>query len=150
MITYQAEKYSEMLPEMKPLLPEHYEELGSPVATQYALEPDWDQYIKLEQAGAVKVVTCRSDGELVGYMIFMVSPGLHVKSCLTAYEDIYFLRKQYRKGRTGIKLFQFAEQYLKSLNVNKIMCTTKVHLDNSRLFEYLGYKFIEKIYSKFI
>ena len=134
MITYQIEKYSDVVPELAVLYPEHYEELGSPVATAYNLDPDWDQYIKLEEAGVVKVVTCRSEGELVGYMIFMVSPGLHVKSCLTAYEDIYFLRKQYRKGRIGIKLFQFAEQYLKSLNVNKIMCTTKVHLDNSKLF----------------
>ena len=150
MITYQAEKYSDVVSELAVLYPEHYEELGSPVATQYNLEPHWEQYLNLEQAGVLKVITCRKDEEMIGYMLFMVSPGLHVKSCLTAYEDIYFLRKQYRKGRIGIKLFQFAEQYLKSLNVNKIMCSTKVHLDNSKLFEYLGYNFIEKLYSKFI
>jgi hypothetical protein len=30
------------------------------------------------------------------------------------------------------------------------MYSTKVHLDNSKLFEYLGYTFIEKLYSKMI
>ena len=98
----------------------------------------------------LQVITCREDEELIGYMMFIVCSPLHVKSCLTALEDIYYLRKTHRKGRTGIKMFQFAEEHLKSLDVNRIMCSTKVHLDNSRLLEYLGYTFMEKLYSKFI
>lgn len=150
MITYQAEQYSDVIPELAVLYPEHYEEVESPVAEHYVLDPNWNQYKALEQAGILKVITCRNDEELIGYMMFMISPHLHVKSCLTAYEDVYLLRKEYRKGRTGIKLFQFAEQYLKSLNVNKILCSTKVHQDNSRLLEYLGYSFVEKLFAKYI
>jgi len=150
MITYQIERYSDVVPELATLYPEHYEEVESPVAGGEKLDLDWDQYKNLDNAGMIQLVTCRSDGELIGYILYIISRHLHVKTCLTAYEDIYFLRKQYRKGRTGIKLFQFAEQHLKSLHVNKILCSTKVHQDNSKLFEYLGYRFVEKLFSKYI
>jgi len=149
-ITYQIEKYSDVVPELAILYPEHYKEVEGPIAVGEELDLDWDQYKNLDNAGMIQLVTCRIDGELIGYILYIISRHLHVKSCLTAYEDIYFLRKQHRKGRTGIKLFQFAEQHLKSLHVNKILCSTKVHQDNSKLFEYLGYSFIEKLFSKYI
>jgi hypothetical protein len=150
MITYQAEQYSDVLPELAVLYPEHYEEVQSPVSCGEELDLNWDQYKHLDNARMIQLITCRSSGELIGYILYIISRHLHVKTCLTAYEDIYFLRKQHRKGRTGIKLFQFAEQHLKSLNVNKILCSTKVHQDNSKLFEYLGYSFVEKLFSKYI
>ena len=150
MITYQIERYSDVVPELATLYPEHYEELEGATSGGYDLDLDWNQYKNLDNAGMIQLVTCRSDGELIGYILYIVSRHLHVKTCLTAYEDIYFLRKQHRKGRTGIKLFQYAEQYLKSLHVNKILCSTKVHQDNSKLFEYLGYRFVEKLFSKYI
>ena len=81
-------------------------------------------------------------------MFFFVGPNLHYKDCLLATEDIYYLKPEYRKGRTGIKMFQFAEKYLKSIGINMIRYTTKTHLDNSRLFDYLEYKFIEKVFIK--
>jgi GNAT superfamily N-acetyltransferase len=67
---------------------------------------------------------------------------------LTAFEDIYYLKKEYRKGRVGLRLFQFAEDVLKKEGVNRVIMHTKVFLDNSRLFEYLGYKFTDKLFSK--
>jgi N-acetylglutamate synthase-like GNAT family acetyltransferase len=69
---------------------------------------------------------------------------------LTAYEDIYFLKKEYRKGRIGLKMFQFAEKLLKEQGVQRIIYNTKVHSDNSSLFEYLGFKFIDKVFSKML
>jgi hypothetical protein len=39
---------------------------------------------------------------------------------------------------------------LKSVNVNRIIMHTKVHLDNSRLFEYLGYKNSDKLFTKIL
>jgi L-amino acid N-acyltransferase YncA len=148
MITYQVERFSSFMEDFKKIIPEHYEELS--VTKQYALEPNWDQYLALEAAGLSKVITVRDDTNLIGYMIFFVQPHLHYKSCLTAFEDIYYLKKDYRKGRTGIKMFQYAEEYLKSLGVNRIMSSTKLHMDNSKLLEYLGYSFFEKLYSKLI
>jgi GNAT superfamily N-acetyltransferase len=148
MITYQVEKYSDCVEELKQLYPEHYEELS--VTKSIPLEPNYEVYKNIEDAGILKVVTCRNDADLIGYILFIVTPHLHYKSCITAVEDIYFVRKDYRKGRTGIKLFQFAEKYLKEQGVHRVIFGTKVHLDNSKLFEYLGYTFFEKLYTKLI
>ena len=148
MVTYQVEAYSDCIEEMKEHYDDHYNELS--VTKTVVLEPDYDSYFTLEKTGFLKVVTCRKEGKLIGYIMFIVNGHLHYKSCITAHEDIYYITKSERKGRVGIKLFQFAEQYLKSIGVNRIIYGTKTHLDNSRLFEYLGYSFFEKLYTKMI
>jgi hypothetical protein len=47
-------------------------------------------------------------------------------------------------------LFQYAEGVLKGIGVDRIIMHTKVHLDNSRLFEYLGYKMSDKTFTKLL
>ena len=148
MVTYQLEKYIDCLDELKEIYPEHYEELS--VTKSFELEMDYEAYNKIDSVGALKVVTCREDKKLIGYIIYTISPHLHYKSCITAFEDLYFVRKTHRKGRIGIKLFQYAEKVLKELGINRIIYSTKVHLDNSRLFEYLGYAHTDKLYSKLL
>jgi hypothetical protein len=63
---------------------------------------------------------------------------------------MYFIKKEFRKGRTGIRLFKYAEDVLRSIGVNRIILHTKVHMDNSRLFEYLDYKNTDKLFSKIL
>lgn len=134
--------------EMKLLFPLHYEELC--VVKDFELNPDYAAYKRMCDAGMLRCITCRCDGELIGYIIFIIQPHLHYMSCKTAFEDIYFVKKEYRKGRIGIKLFQYAENVLKGIGVDRIVMHTKVHLDNSKLFEYLGYKMTDKIFTKLL
>jgi GNAT superfamily N-acetyltransferase len=148
MITYSEEDCTVFFQELAPLLPVHYEELC--VTKDYELEPDYAAYDNLHKAGCLRAVTCRSDGELIGYIIFIVQPHLHYRSCITAFEDLYYVKKEYRKGRTGIKLFQYAEKALKDGGVNRIIMHTKIHQDHSRLFEYLGYKNTDKLFTKLL
>ena len=145
-IKYEDVNAIDFIPEMEKIFPEHYEELC--VTKEYPYEPNYEAYRNLANAGMLRTITCRADGELIGYIIFIVTPHLHYKSCITASEDVYFIKKEYRKGRIGIKLFQYAEKVLKDRGINRIVLHTKVHLDNSRLFEYLDYKQTDKIYTK--
>lgn len=138
----------DFLNELEQIFPEHYEELC--VTKDFPLEPDYDAYRQLAQVGMLRCITCRIDGELIGYIVFIVQPHLHYKSCKTAFEDLYYVKKEFRKGRIGIKLFQYAEKVLKERGVNRIIMHTKIHLDNSRLFEYLGYKHTDKLYTKLL
>jgi hypothetical protein len=147
-ITYNDEDPTVFFKELSPILPTHYEELC--VTKDFPLEPDLAAYDRLNTAGMLKAVTCRNDGELVGYIIFIVQPHLHYMSCITAFEDLYYVKKEYRKGRTGIKLFQFSEKVLKDAGVRRIIMHTKIHMDNSRLFEYLGYKHTDKLFTKLL
>jgi GNAT superfamily N-acetyltransferase len=146
--TYQVEDPAEFIEALKDILPTHYDELC--VTKDYPLMPDYEAYGRLYVAGMLRCITVREDNELIGYAIFIVHPHLHYKSCVTAFEDIYFLRKEERKGRVGIRLFQFAEDVLKKEGVDRIVMHTKIHMDNSRLFEYLGYKLTDKLFTKIL
>jgi len=148
MIEYKDDSWLENLDELKEIIKDHYEELS--VTKAYPLDPDWDAYKQILDAGRLKFVTCKKDGKLIGYIIYFVMPHLHYKTCLTAFEDIYFLKKEYRKGRVGIRLFQYAEKMLKEQGINRIIYNTKVHSDNTSLFEYLGYSFMDKVFTKLL
>jgi GNAT superfamily N-acetyltransferase len=145
---YQLEDPATFIEELKTIIPEHYDELC--VTKDFPLMPDYEAFGRLYVADMLRCVTVREDNKLIGYAIFVVQPHLHYKTCKTAFEDMYFLKKEYRKGRLGIRLFQFAEDVLKKDGVNRVIMHTKIHLDNSRLFEYLGYKLTDKLYTKIL
>lgn len=147
-ILYEDVEPLKFVPEMEQLFPLHYDELC--VTKEFPLEPNWEAYKFYAERRMLRVITVRSDGELVGYMVFVIAPHLHYKSCLTATEDIYYLRPDMRAGRIGIRMFMYAEEVLKRIGVRRIVMHTKVHSDNSRLFEYLGYRATDKVFSKIV
>lgn len=138
----------EFVGEMEKLFPLHYEELC--VTKDFPLAPDYDAYRKLANAGMLRCITVRADEKVIGYAIFIVQPHLHYMTCKTAFEDIYYIRPDFRKGRVGIRLFKYAEEVLKRIGVNRIIMHTKTHMDNSKLFEYLGYKWTDKLFTKIL
>jgi GNAT superfamily N-acetyltransferase len=134
--------------EMEVLFSLHYEELC--VTKDFPLVPDYDAYKKLADAGMLRCITVRADDEVIGYAIFIIQPHLHYMTCKTAFEDIYYIRPDFRKGRVGIRLFKYAEEVLKGIGVYRIIMHTKIHMDNSKLFEYLGYKLTDKLFTKIL
>jgi GNAT superfamily N-acetyltransferase len=147
-IQYVVEDPATFIEELKEVIPLHYDELC--VTKDFPLLPDYEAYGRMHVGGFLKCITARDENGLIGYAIFIVQPHLHYRSCKTAFEDIYFLKKEHRLGRTGIRLFQFAEEALRADGVNRIIMHTKIHMDNSRLFEYLGYKHTDKLYTKIL
>jgi hypothetical protein len=147
-VQYVVEDPATFIEELKEIIPAHYDELC--VTKDFPLSPDYAAYGRLQVAGMLKCITARDAEGLIGYAIFIVSPHMHYSTCKTAFEDIYFLRKEHRLGRTGIRLFQFAEEALREDGVHRIIMHTKIHLDNSKLFEYLGYKLTDKLYTKIL
>lgn len=146
MIKYQAVNYRDCIDEIKSMFESHYDELS--VTKGFRLNPDYEIYESADKRNTVKIILCKDDEKVIGYIVFFVGNNLHYKDCLLATEDIYYLLPEYRRGRIAIKMFNFAEDYLKSIGVNMIRYTTKVHMDNSALFEYLDYNFIEKVFVK--
>lgn len=144
-ISYQVELYSDTLEEIKGLYEEHNKELST-----LKLDMNYEMYQKLEELGCLLVITCRKHGIIIGYIYFVLSNSLHYKTMRVAVEDLYFLKKEERKGRVGLNLFLFAEMVLKKFEINQVTFGTKTLKDNSSLFEYLGYKQIEKVYTKML
>jgi len=148
MITYKIDNWLDNLPIFKAMTQAHYDEIE--VLKNFPLDPDFDTYEALWKLGKLVFVTAKDENELVGYIIYFVTPHMHSKKCLTAHEDIYFLKPEYRKGRNGLKMFQFANEYLKGIGVDLVLYSTKFETDNSSLFKYLGCKPIDKVFTKLL
>lgn len=152
MITYQTEKWRTVLPEMEPLLVEHWREIALG-HDKVPLDVARERYQQLCDEGSLHIVAVRDSGQLVGYHVAIVSGHLHYLSTLHGITDVYFLLPQYRKGRTGIHLFQRVEAEMRGLGVKKLFTGAKLHTANGqsgRLFEYLGYQPTETLFTKYI
>jgi len=149
MITYQVEALPGFLEELKPLLPIHWEELALN-KDKVPLDPQYDIYLSRDALGQVISMTMRDDGELVGYFIGFVAPGLHYKTCLTCTMDIFYVHPAHRGSGSGFGLFKAMEKEIKRRGVQRLFVGSKLHKDASWLFEKLGYQEVERYYSKWM
>lgn len=148
-ITAQIESLTAILPELKPLFPEHYRELALN-QDDVPLDPQYDEYLRRDAAGAVMLVTLRDRGELCGYFVGFVAPGLHYQTCLTLTMDIFFVRADHRGKMGGIILFRAVEKEARRRGVQRMFVGSKCHKDASFLFERLGYREVERYYSMWL
>jgi GNAT superfamily N-acetyltransferase len=149
MITYHVESFEEQLAELQVLLPEHYRELALN-QDRVPLAPRYDIYLDRERAGELLFVAMREAGEIVGYFIGFIAPGLHYQTCLTCNMDIFYVRSDKRKGSAGVRLFRFVEAELKRRGVQRWFMGSKIHADASALFKRIGAAPVETYYSKWI
>ena len=149
MITCHIENFEQQLPELKVLLPGHYRELALN-QDQVPLDPQYAVYIERERQGGLLFVTLRDAGELVGYYIGFIAPGLHYRTCLTCTTDIFYLRPDKRKGGAGLRMFQFVESELRRRGVQRWFVGSKVHMDASYLFKLIDAEPVETYYSKWL
>lgn len=149
MITAHVESLTQRLEELKPLLPLHWDELALN-KDKVPLDPQYDTYLERDAHGGVLFVALREAGELIGYFIGFIAPGLHYQTCLTCTMDIFYVRQDRRKGRAGLVLFKFVEAELKRRGVQRWFVGSKCHLDASALFERLGFDRVEVYYTKWL
>jgi len=148
-ITYQQEFLDAVEKNIKPLLQDHWEEIAVNKSV-IKMNPDWEAYHNLEDNGALKIFTARSDGELIGYFVVLIRSHIHYKDHVFAANDVLFLKQEYRKGLTGAKLMKFAEKCLKEDGVSVLVVNTKRHKPFDGLLEWLGYSHVENVYSKYL
>jgi GNAT superfamily N-acetyltransferase len=149
MIAYKEESFDDVIGEIKPLLELHYEEIANNKEV-IKLNPDYDMYKKLCDAGLMRIITARDDNKLIGYCICVIKYHLHYKDSLTALNDIFYISKDYRKGLIGVKLFIKTEEILKKYGVQRVIMNTKMHHDVGAIFDRLGYKETERVFTKII
>lgn len=149
MLTAQVENLTARLEEMKSLFPEHWEELALN-KDKVPLDPQYDIYLARDACGEVLFVTLRRDGELKGYFVGFVSPGLHYRSCLTLTMDIFWTHPDIRGGSAGLRLFKAVEREARRRGVHRVFYGSKNHKDASRLFAALGCEPVETYHSKWI
>lgn len=148
-LTAQVEAFAAIRQEILPLLHRHWQEIALD-QNRVKLDPDWQRYERMDDAGQLSIVTMRAAGELVGYCVMMISPELHYRSTLGARMDIFWLAPEMRGRMGGVKLFRAVEAELKRRGVKRAYMGSKLHKDSSRLFEAMGYRPIETWFSKLL
>lgn len=149
MITFALEDWFEVKDEMSVLWPAHWEEVAVN-KDAIPLDPDFDAYAMLANAGMLHIVVARKEGRIIGYHFNIVKPHLHYRRSLSAFCDIYYIAPEYRTGRTPLRLFQFVEKTLKARGVQKAFTGTKLSLNAGPLFEFMGWTPTETLYIKMI
>jgi len=141
------ENLAKVKEDILPLIEEHWKEIALNKDV-IKLNPDWEAYAAYDYIGSLRVYTARQDGQLMGYFVVLVSRSLHYKEHTFANNDIIFLRKEAREGMTGVKLIKYAVTCLEKEGVSQIQINTKIHQPFDVILERLGFKCIERIYSK--
>lgn len=147
-VTYQQEPWSDALrDEALPLLRRHWEEVALD-QDKVPLDPNWSAYASCDSMGLLAITTARVDGALVGYVSHFIVPNFHYLMLKVADNDIFWLAPEHRNSRIGINLLRHAERNLRNMGCNKIIMKEKVHIPLGRLFEFLGYREIERVHAK--
>lgn len=146
MITAQRESLAERLTEIQALLPLHYRELALN-QDKVPLDPQYDIYLAREKMGELMFITVREDGDMIGYFIGFVAPGLHYKTCLTLTMDILYIHPDRRKSGAGNILFDAVKSEAKRRGVQRVFVGEKVHAPIGPFFESQGFSLCERTYT---
>ena len=132
--------------ELEVLAKQHHAEVN--VFYDVPLDIDWRRYIVAEKA--YRLIVCRVDSKLVGWIGFFIADHIRHIGYKVAKEDWYYVMPEHRGAGIGKALFQYAENVLRDADVRRVMISCKVDHDHSGLIEFLGYIHYEKNFTKVI
>lgn len=141
-----TEKVADVIAEIAPLLHAHWKEIAH--YQDIKLEPDWEAYRALNEAGILKVFTVRTANArvLIGYSVFFVRHNLHYSSSKQAVQDILFIHKDYRGA--GRHFIRWCDQQLMADGVQAVYHHVKTAHNFGPLLERMGYELVDLIYAK--
>ncbi len=132
---YARELPCEILASLSDLPAAHGAEAGAAPVTL-----DLDAYAVLDAAGALRIYTARSMGELAGYATWIVSPtNLHHKGLRYAAMDAIYVVPA-KRGLTGPNLLRYSERALRGEGVKEIVLNVPLANDWTPLAERMGYE----------
>lgn len=158
-LTFGVEKLYDFLPEVVAMSHAHWEEVAAD-KNAVPLDIDWQRYLELDANGTLLCIVARDEGKFAGYYTYLVHKPLRYKSSIFAECDVFYLAPDYRKGTAGMRLIRESEKFLKAYVGGPVRVITRTKLKRSGIeeakqdlgpvFERLGYKPIERVYTKII
>lgn len=151
MITAQVERFADAMPELRVIFPRHWEELAL-FRDRMPLDPQFDEYVRRNDAGSLLLVTVRVDGQVAAYYTAQSAPGFHYGTTLTAHMDMMYVVPERRNHGLGMPLFRCVEHELKRRGVQLWYSGYKSHAPNSldRLLPILGFQPADVYMAKWI
>ena len=144
-IEFKLSKLAEVWDDLSSLTYSHFLEISYHVDWKFEL--DKAMYLAADSAGRYKIFTVWHNGELIGYAGYFVSRHPHV-NILQAYQDMIYLRPDYRKLNIGAQLIEFADSMLKNLGISVVFCAVTEKVDYSKTIIPMGYKLVDRLYAR--
>lgn len=149
MIAFAKERLTpDLIRELEPMLFSHYAEVALN-QQRVKLNPRWQQYLLLQAGGKLHIHTARDDGFLVGYNAFLVDAHLHYAGLVVAFNDVFYVDPEYRKGTTPLRLLRYTEQQFAGW-VDKIAYHHKAFNNFGPILHRLGYAPEEGVAAKLL
>lgn len=149
MIRFAVESWAEFRKDAAPLWQADWNEAES-AHGRIALDPDHALFETLDRLGQLVVVAARDDDRLVGYWIGFVRPHEHARDSVSAYQDALYIDRGHRAPRVSARLLRAVERELRQRRVQRMIVTTKTHVDQSRLLGALGFRETERVFEKML
>lgn len=145
-MNFKREAAKDCLEEMKPLFVKHWQEIAH--YKDILLDPDFDMYLKMEDAGVLRVFTARDDNNVLsGYAVFFIKHNIHYKQSLQAVQDIIFIDPE--KRGVGAKLVLWCDRALRDEGVQVVYQHIKVSTPHTiEFFKRLNYVPVDLILAK--
>jgi GNAT superfamily N-acetyltransferase len=132
---------------MEPLFRAHYEELAT-LKEKFHLGWNRKMYEQLDDAGSLIMLTCRSEGNLVGYYLGILMQHPHYSGTKVAFVDVFYLRPEFRKGTNGLEFMIAIEHECRARGAQVATMSTKLHKDVGMVLESLGWRETDRVYRK--
>lgn len=117
---YSFVPFHEIAAEYIPQTPRWYEEILEKV-DDYALNVDWEYYIRLSLAGYCFAALIRDedDNSIQGHAVYVVSDNPRHKHIISASSDAVFIEEEHRASK-AVPLLKFAHNSLQVMGVKEI------------------------------
>lgn len=129
------------------LLDEHWRELAKNKRLM-VLKPDVARYQTLEDQGHLITLFAYDGDAVVGYSASFISNHMHYTDLRIVMNDVLFVAKSHRTGRTGMQLIRETERIAKERGAHMMMWHAKQHTDLEKILPRLGYGVQEIMLSK--
>lgn len=148
MIVVKEEDFWSTYPEVKALSIYHWLEVTSDQTI--VLDLNDKLFEEIYNQGGMRLVAARAEGNLVGYILLILTRPLHYKKTLVAQEDAHYVTPGHRSFSTFRAMVKKAEEVASECGAVMIRFHTKSRGDLTRqkLFERLGYRSEEVIMCK--
>jgi len=147
-VIYNFETVQQCIGDMQDLIKEHWVEIGLVGSVNLGLDPYYEIYSILENAGHLLIQTARLGKKLVGYFIVTAHKHSHHQTEWFAQCDVLFVSKAYRTRLIGPKLIKNMEKKLKDSKVNYLQISVTPAVDISRGLMRQNYQLQEAVYLK--
>lgn len=139
--------FIEKLPSLLEMFQEHWEEIAKNKKLM-KLAPDIEKFKAIEQSGNLLSLFAMKNDKVIGYSVNIISQHLHYKELTTAYNDLLYLDRDYRKTSLGGELIAETERKCRERGAKIMLFHAKENTSLCKILPNKSYNTHEIIFSK--